>query len=46
MRPLPCGPPSLCVQLLCAMAVIGFSILIVLLGRPFESKRLDMLEQV
>ena len=28
------------------MAVIGFSILIVLLGRPFESKRLDMLEQV
>ena len=46
LRPLPCGPPSLCMQLLCAMAVIGFSILIVLLGRPFESKRLDMLEQV
>ena len=39
-------PPLPCTQLLCAMAVIGFSIIIVLLGRPFESKRLEMLEQV
>ena len=28
------------------MAVIGVSILIVLIGRPLASKRLDMLEQV
>ena len=33
-------------QLLCSLAVVGISILVALLGQPFEDKSMELLEQM